>query len=385
VSLYTILVSSDQGYAKVSQSEFAASKVITVSPWGRIEGTLRTGAQADVDKLVDFVSEFHRGQEQPDIEFEYEVRTDKSGRFVFPQILPGKGVVARITPLDNGARRFSYHISVEVKSGETARVQIGGTGRPVIGKVVIPEMIENIFDWQYTDHSIRVSSPISPPYTVLTFECDKDGSFLVEDVPAGDYTVSVIAYGPPLNSQTYRGERIGILSRAFTIPEMPGGRSDEPFDLGELELEVVGKSDYIPSLVDKPLPDWDEIKIDPALAQADDRMILVCFFDMSQRPSRHCVTQLAEQTARLKDKSVFIVAVQVSTMDQNTLDEWVKKNNISFPVGIVQGIEEKARFSWGVQSLPWLILTNERHIVTAEGLRVEELDEKIKETQNATR
>jgi hypothetical protein len=33
-----------------------------------------------------------------------------------------------------------------------------------------------------------------------------------------------------------------------------------------------------------------------------------------------------------------------------------------------------------VKSLPWLILTDKAHIITAEGFGLDELDEKIKET-----
>ena len=39
---------------------------------------------------------------------------------------------------------------------------------------------------------------------------------------------------------------------------------------------------------------------------------------------------------------------------------------------------EKARASWGATALPWLILTDKAHKVTAEGFDVDELDAKLK-------
>ncbi|MFH1235642.1 MAG: hypothetical protein V1685_01745 [Parcubacteria group bacterium] len=36
---------------------------------------------------------------------------------------------------------------------------------------------------------------------------------------------------------------------------------------------------------------------------------------------------------------------------------------------------------WGVKSLPWLILTDTRHIVSSEGFGSGELDMKIKATE----
>jgi hypothetical protein len=52
--------------------------------------------------------------------------------------------------------------------------------------------------------------------------------------------------------------------------------------------------------------------------------------------------------------------------------------DLSFPVGMVSSDEESIRFTWGLKSLPWLILTNKKHNVQAEGFNLDELDEKMK-------
>ena len=74
----------------------------------------------------------------------------------------------------------------------------------------------------------------------------------------------------------------------------------------------------------------------------------------------------------------FPTKAQPSKAKQEKLNEWVKENDIFFPAGIVQGDEEKTRFAWGASSLPWLILTNRKHIFQAEGFNINRLDEKIK-------
>jgi hypothetical protein len=69
--------------------------------------------------------------------------------------------------------------------------------------------------------------------------------------------------------------------------------------------------------------------------------------------------------------------VQVSQVDETALDKWTQKNNVHFPVRIVRDGDKKIRLAWGVRSLPWLILTDCRHKVCAEGFAVAELDEKL--------
>ena len=46
---------------------------------------------------------------------------------------------------------------------------------------------------------------------------------------------------------------------------------------------------------------------------------------------------------------------------------------------MIQG-DAKTRFTWGVRSLPWLILTDAKHVVRAEGFALTELDDKIEGT-----
>ncbi len=131
------------------------------------------------------------------------------------------------------------------------------------------------------------------------------------------------------------------------------------------------------SLTGKPLPDLKDLKVDFSPADTDDKMMLVCFFDMEQRPSRNCLRQLSKRAQELRAKDIVVVAIQASKIDENEFNEWMKKNNIPFVVGMTEGNEEKIRFTWGVQSLPWLILTDKERIVRAEGFSINELNERI--------
>jgi hypothetical protein len=146
------------------------------------------------------------------------------------------------------------------------------------------------------------------------------------------------------------------------------------------------KVDYRPkkfqSLLGKPLPSLEGFGVRFSEISNSNTIIIICFWDMNQRPSRNCIMQLAKRAEQLKTKGVTVVAIQSSKVDQSTLHDWVKKNNIPFPVGMIQDDEEKTRFNWGVKSLPWLILTDREHIVTAEGFGLDELNNKIREDGN---
>ena len=44
---------------------------------------------------------------------------------------------------------------------------------------------------------------------------------------------------------------------------------------------------------------------------------------------------------------------------------------------MIESEEEKIRLKWGVKSVPWLVLTDTEHVVTAEGFSINELDDVI--------
>jgi len=196
-------------------------------------------------------------------------------------------------------------------------------------------------------------------------QTDKDGKFTIEGVCAGSIRINVNKPGA------------SVLSGSIVTV---GGLTDIRIVVSDRSSGSVPKQP--PSLSGRPLPDLDGLEIELAPADTENKTILICFWDMQQRPSRNCITQLAKRAGRLKDKSVAVIAIHASKVDENTLNEWIKKNNIPFPVGTFWDNEEKTHFNWGVKSLPWLILTDRSHVIHAEGFGFDSLDNMIEEMNN---
>jgi hypothetical protein len=155
-------------------------------------------------------------------------------------------------------------------------------------------------------------------------------------------------------------------------PDFPPGITVSKHAAAEaaaVELEAIRPAKRLRRLTD--------IDIDFSIDQAEGKMVLVCFWDMNQRPSRNCIQKLSEMAEELKARDVLIAAVHTSQLDENMLNEFVKKNKILFPVGAIEGDANKVRLAWGVESLPWLILTDKGHIVTAEGFTLDQLEKGI--------
>ena len=85
------------------------------------------------------------------------------------------------------------------------------------------------------------------------------------------------------------------------------------------------------------MPGFDGIKLDLSEEQTKDHVVLVCSFDVQQRPSRNCVVQLNRQADQLQDRGVTVVAVQALQIEQSALDKWLKEQGISIAVGTIEG------------------------------------------------
>lgn len=245
---HAVVVRSDAGYAQVLASDLAKSGDVTLQPWGRIEGVLRVGAKPASGGRVQLTRPGAMDEWQKWlVQHETSARADGAGRFVFPRVAPGEFAVSYY-PEGSG---FPLRTAAgEVAPGQTVTVELGGTGRPVVGRVDLggaepglsyqgsmsrtdlPGFPGADEQARMTDEQRRAAvqawsqtpagrAARSGAYN-LAFAPAADGSFRVEDVPRGTYQIRVTGRVPtPPN--TPWGETAFEAQGQVTVPEVPGG------------------------------------------------------------------------------------------------------------------------------------------------------------------
>ncbi len=195
---------------------------------------------------------------------------------------------------------------------------------------------------------------------------DASGKFIVEGVVSTSVELQA-------NADLEGKRRYGLGVRA------KGGDRDVKIVL-DREADETGRIRRISAsatrLTGKPLPELEEFGLKSARQLAVGKRLLVCFWDMEQRPSRRAILSLVEKAADLEAKGVVVIGVQASPVDAKQLRDWAADNKVAFATGMVPAEKSKAvknLAAWGVSGLPWLILTDEKHVVTSEGLPVERL------------
>jgi beta-lactamase regulating signal transducer with metallopeptidase domain len=223
--------------------------------WGRVEGQVFIGRSVGSGEniclyplLFDANNNFLR------VGKELSMVSDADGRFVFDKVpvgwvSVGRQVLISSVPLHGGSyspsSTFTNRTQVEVKANQTVNIVLGGAGRPVIGRFAAPADYGQAMDfsdgiralttaWPKSDKSKYQSSE----YKHFAFQIKQDGTFRIEDVPAGTYELYVSMDQQPLDGKQWK--TIADFSDVIEVPAMIESRMDEPLDLGTLQLKLPG-------------------------------------------------------------------------------------------------------------------------------------------------
>jgi Carboxypeptidase regulatory-like domain len=269
-----IVAVHSQGYAEHDAERFASGLRLQLQPWGRIEGVLRSGGEPLANQQV-FIMKRHWNPWTSAINLypgQFAVRTDAAGRFAFESVPPGDHQLGRAP-----YRALDTRLTTQVRPGETTRIQVGGDGQPVTGRIVIPGRDQG-FDFSNSTGLLarqqvrpidlprvgRKDYPSDEAYeqaakgnavACITYwqsaegleawreqrsygvKFEADGTFHADDVPPGEYTLRVMLFEVRAESTVNETRLVGMpLSGSVGVPAGGGAKPDEPVNVGIVTL-----------------------------------------------------------------------------------------------------------------------------------------------------
>ncbi len=233
---FQILILHPSGFAHIKATpDWDLTKIIHLEPWARVEGIYRIGKAAAPNVPIQlYLSRLDgHGRDEPRFMVHYESVTGPDGRFTIERVVPGAGSIGRgmsLTEKDGSTEvTSSCTMTTEFPAGKTAQVALGGSGRAVVGKLVPPEGSKEKVRWNFALGTLN--SPTRGPGGKgldFTVTVAPDGTFRIDDVPAGSYMFSVY----------FQRDRAGLIhDRMVTVPKVEGEAAEKPLDLGTLTLE----------------------------------------------------------------------------------------------------------------------------------------------------
>ena len=121
-----------------------------------------------------------------------------------------------------------------------------------------------------------------------------------------------------------------------------------------------------------PLPDLSKLNLDCDVQAFQNRTVLICFWDYSQRPSRRFIKALIAQHDQLAQLNVPVLLIQTDPQSRESSRTWLDANQIKWPSGTLAENVEACLRDWSVSALPWPILTD-RGQIKSMGFSLEQL------------
>jgi hypothetical protein len=229
-----LVITHPAGYARLKCSPKSPPDIIQLTRWARVEGTLRVGRKLLRNEKVHIILDADAWLAPPDpLIFANDVQsTDSNGRFVFERVIAGEGRIGRLSvSLSNSSRGATSSTMLRARfvSGNSTHIDLGTSGRPVIGQLKPASDARPDLPWKFALIVVRVDdrqvSESSPHFTAMP---DSDGNFCIDDVPPGKYWLSVHFVGQGADQPT--------AARRFSVPSITEKLSQRPVDLGVLTL-----------------------------------------------------------------------------------------------------------------------------------------------------
>lgn len=423
---YVIVVLHDKGYAEILSDQITDNFPIQLQPWARIEGQLFIGDKPAVNETVMLqqLPLFKRDSEKvklpvvrvddptalvqlidpqripPDpadqaakfadfLTAQQEVqtilgklrisslsvelsskKTDATGHFLFQHIVPGRCYISRGIAINAGktiTTAPSHELQLDLALGETAQVVLGGTGRPVIGRLEVPLVGGKPFDWSAQQRVIISVPPNQRPVqnaqpgfsSQFDGSTDGAGNFRVDNVLPGDYRLYLVLRPPDrlVANNITSSEPVGELTFDFTVPELPAGTqySPDPVDLGTLKPKMLGGA-----LIGDKAPDFKLKALDGseiALADLRGKIVVLNFWSAWDKRTESRLPALEELYAALKDNPRFVMlGISVDKLPKPAAD-FVAEKKFAWPqIQLPDGGDNPLCKLYGIRDIPAFIV-----------------------------
>ncbi|MEM6471172.1 MAG: carboxypeptidase-like regulatory domain-containing protein, partial [Planctomycetota bacterium] len=150
---FQLVITHDAGFGYFESDDGSIPSEIRLTPWARLEGVFRVGKTAMPNITLKSYGGLQSHRPRASIFSSHDTTTGTGGKYVFERVFPGQARVGReiVLMVGDGATEVtsSSRVSVELTAGKTTKLDLGGSGSGVFGKLVPPDGHEDRVLWNF--------------------------------------------------------------------------------------------------------------------------------------------------------------------------------------------------------------------------------------------
>jgi hypothetical protein len=359
----TLLALHEKGWAEVPVSDTAA---IDLKPWITLEGTARQGGTPLANRKVKASFPIAADRNQPKPFFQATANTDDQGHYKIERGVPGIALIGIPSDTQGPFGNYLHQVAAELVAGEINRIDIGGKGMTVAGRIDIPEEVRQRTDpakvFGTLNRQAKPSNRPADPKAAAshslrslldqeehTFSIDADGSYAVHDVTSGTYSLGIL-FPEKLSTDEFARDNAGIY---FALLEV--SPDEKSFEIKHSEFRVLKQ----PLNVGDKLPDFTAQSPTGAALSAESfrgRPGVVVFASGDPEQETALVNSLSALAARPESKPFVLWVGRPPGISSTEGWDFVKS-----------GDAKALREAFGVQFTPsYLLFSKEGNLVARE-------------------
>lgn len=433
IDAYAILVVDTNGFADVLVANLEKSPEVRLQKYARVEGQLmigpRLGTNESIRLSLAYIPYADYPRDFPPLNLFLNTRTDGEGKFVFERVPPVAVEIyhePKVRDTGTGTIAQSQTTSLILQSGETCLVALGGKGRPVVGRLAVKDydgkidyradvqrietlvpqpaelpdltaistefaakmrsldsaearqtaMAEHQKQW---DAAMKTTRAFYQTDTGRQFHFSKhryalnfsqDGSFRIEDVPGGKYNLRVELHEATGGASEFQRPLVGTVTKEIVVSDSPAGHSDEPFDVGALDMTARHSLK-----TGKPAPDFAAQTLDGKPLKLSDfkgRFLLLDFWATWCGPCVAETPHLKAAWESFRDNPRFAMVSLSLDPETNAPRKFAAKNATGWTQGFLgDWSKSDVPERFGVEGIPAIFLIGPDGKIVARELRGE--------------